>query len=74
MMLLWKAVVLEVGVQAHPQKVWFDENLGKSPENSGKNGTQRCLCRCNEHKLSAVSSDRAVHNCKNMRQRVKTGE
>jgi len=29
---------------------------------------------CNEHKLSAVSWDRAVHNCKNIRQRVKTGE
>jgi len=43
MILLWKAVVLEVRVQAHPQKFWFAENLGKIPENPGKNGTQRCL-------------------------------
>jgi len=44
--LLWKAVVFEVGVhglQAHPKMFWFAENLGKSPENPGKNGTQRCL-------------------------------
>ena len=31
------------GLQAHPQKFWFAENLGKSPENPGKNGAQRCL-------------------------------
>ena len=34
MILLWKAVVLEVGVQW--QEVWFAENLGK-------NGTKSCL-------------------------------
>ena len=37
--------LLEVGVQglqAHPQKFWFAENLGKSPENPGKTGAQ-CL-------------------------------
>jgi len=46
MILLWKAVVLEMGVkglQADPQKFWFAENLGKSPENPGKIGAQRCL-------------------------------
>jgi len=46
MILLWKAVVLEVGMQelqAHPQKFWFAENLGKSPENPGKHGGQGCL-------------------------------
>ena len=33
------------------------------------------MCHCNEHKiLSAFSSDRAVHNCKIIRQRVNTGE
>ena len=42
-LMLWKAVLLEVGVQAHPQKFWFAENLGKIPENPGKNGAQRCL-------------------------------
>ena len=44
MILLWKTVVLEVGMQglqAHPQKFWFSENLCKSPENPGKNGAQR---------------------------------
>jgi len=30
MTLLWKAVVLEVEVKAHPQKFWFAENLAKS--------------------------------------------
>jgi len=29
-------VVLQVGVQAHPQKFWFAENLRKIPENPGK--------------------------------------
>jgi len=46
MVLLWKAVVLDMGVQglqAHPQKFWFAENLGKSPESPGENGAQRCL-------------------------------
>ena len=47
MILLWKAVVLEVGVQevqAHPQKFWFAENLGNIPENPRKNGAyKRCL-------------------------------
>ena len=46
MILLWQAVVLDVGVQgfqAHPKKFWFAENLGKSPENPDKNGVQRCL-------------------------------
>ena len=46
MILLWKAVVLGVGVQGlqvHPQKFWFAENLGKSPENPGENSAQRCL-------------------------------
>jgi len=46
MILLWKVVALEVGVQglqAHPQMFWFAENLGKSPENTGINGAQRCL-------------------------------
>ena len=46
MILLRKAVLLEMGVkglQAHPKKFWFPENLGKSPENPGKNGAQRCL-------------------------------
>jgi len=46
MMLLWKAVVLEMGVQglqAYPKKFWFAENLGKSPEYPGKNGAQHCL-------------------------------
>jgi len=44
--LLWKAVVLEVGVkglQAHPQNFCFVEILSKSPENPGKNGAQCCL-------------------------------
>jgi len=31
------------GLQAHLQKFWFAENLGKSPENPGKNSAQRCL-------------------------------
>jgi len=38
------------GVQRHPQKFWFVEipgkileNLGKIPENPGKNNAQRCL-------------------------------
>ena len=46
MIMLWKAVVFEVGVQglqAHPQKFWFAENLGKSPKNPGRNGVQRRL-------------------------------
>ena len=46
MILLWKAVVLEVGVQglqAQPKKFWLAENLGKSPENPGKNIAQHCL-------------------------------
>jgi len=43
MILLWKAVVLEMGVKEHPQKFWFAENLGKILENPGKNGTKRCL-------------------------------
>jgi len=30
-------------VQAHPQKFWFAENMGKRPENPGKNGAQSCL-------------------------------
>jgi len=35
----------------------------------------RCImCHCNEHKSSAVSLDRAVRNCENFQQRVKTGE
>jgi len=33
-------VVLEVGVQAHPQKFSFAENLRKIPENPGKNDAQ----------------------------------
>ena len=41
--LLWKAVVLEVGEQAHPQKFWFAKNLSKITENPGINGAQRCL-------------------------------
>ena len=46
MILLWKAVLLEVGVkevQAHPQKFWFAENMGNILKNLRKNGTQRCL-------------------------------
>jgi len=46
MILLWKAVLLEVGlqgVQAHSQKFWFDEILGKIPENPGKKSAQLCL-------------------------------
>jgi len=46
MLLLWKAVVLELGVQglqAHLKKFWSAENLGKSPENQLKNGAKRCL-------------------------------
>jgi len=46
MILLWKTMVLDVGVQglqAHPQKFWFVENLAKSPENPGENGAQLCL-------------------------------
>jgi len=31
------------GVAGTNQKCWFSENLGKSPENMGKNSTQRCL-------------------------------
>ena len=31
------------GLQVHPQKFWFAENLGKSPENWGKNGIQCCM-------------------------------
>jgi len=42
MVLIWKAVVLEVGVQ-DPQKFWSAENLGKSPENPGRNGAHGCL-------------------------------
>jgi len=30
------SVVSELGVQAHPQKFWFVENLGKIPESSGR--------------------------------------
>jgi len=44
MILLWEAMALEVGLQglqAHPQKFWFAENLSKSPENPGKNSNQR---------------------------------
>jgi len=43
MMLLWKAVVSEVGglgMQAHTQKFWFAENLGNIPDNPHKNGAQ----------------------------------
>ena len=39
-------MALEVGLQglqAHPQKFWFAENLSKSPENPGKNSNQRWL-------------------------------
>ena len=43
MKLLWKAAVLEVGVQSHPQKFKFAENLSKIPENPGRSGAQRCL-------------------------------
>jgi len=46
MILLWKAVALEMGeqgVQAHTQKFWFAEKLGNIPENPGKNGAQRCI-------------------------------
>jgi len=31
------------GVQAHPQKMWFAENLGSINENPHKNGAQHCL-------------------------------
>jgi len=31
------------GLQAHPQKFRFAENVGKSPENLGKNGAQCCF-------------------------------
>jgi len=31
------------GCKRTPPKFWFAENLGKSPENPGKNGAQRCL-------------------------------
>jgi len=51
MMLLWKAVVLEMGVKAHSQTFWFAENLGKIPENPGKNGTKRCLTSKTEPKV-----------------------
>ena len=40
MILLWKAVVLVVGVQglqAYPKKFLFAENLGKRPENRARN-------------------------------------
>jgi len=40
MKLLWKAVALEVGVQAHPQKFWFAENLRKILENPVTNDDQ----------------------------------
>jgi len=30
-------------VQGHPQKFWFVESLGKTSENPGKYGAQRCL-------------------------------
>jgi len=40
MKLLWKAVVLGVGMQSHPKKLWFAENLRKIPENPGKNDAQ----------------------------------
>ena len=46
MILLWKADVLEMGVQrlqAHRQPFGFADILDKSPENPGKNGAQRCL-------------------------------
>ena len=33
----------EQGVQTHPLKFWFAENLGKIPENPGKYSVQRCL-------------------------------
>jgi len=29
--------------ESDPQKFWIIENLGKIPENPGKNGTKRCL-------------------------------
>ena len=41
--LLWTAVVLDLGVQAHPQKFWLAENLGNIPENPRKNDAERCL-------------------------------
>jgi len=37
MILLWTAVVLDLGVQAHPQKFWLAENLGNIPENPRRN-------------------------------------
>jgi len=46
MILLWEAVVLELGVhglQTQTQKVWFAENLSKNLDNPCKNGAQHCL-------------------------------
>jgi len=46
MILLSKAGVLEEGVrglQPQPHKFWLAKNLGKSPENPGKNTAQHCL-------------------------------
>jgi len=37
MILLGTAVVLDLTVQAHPQKFWFAENLGNIPESPRKN-------------------------------------
>ena len=39
MILLWKkCCLLEVGVQVHPHKFGFAENLGNIPENPRENG------------------------------------
>ena len=74
MMLLWKAVVLELGVhglQAHPQKFWFAEYLSKSPDSPGKNGAKRCLTsqggaqvciKKHEDLISEVTRKRGLHD------------
>ena len=49
MILSWKAVVLRWGCRGckRTPKSWFADDLSKSPENPGKNSSQRCLASKN---------------------------
>jgi len=58
-------------VQAHPQKFPFVKNLGKIPENPGKNDTQHCLTlkngaqhlqKTNEDLFSEVTPKKDLHD------------
>ena len=73
--LLWKSVVLEVGVQrlqAHPKLFWFAENLGKSPENPGRKGsnvvwlqkmaTKVCIKTHHEDLFLEITPKRGLHD------------